>query len=1503
MLKRLFSIILAITIATGYLDVGINVLVDEQMMLEDMIVSAEEFDTEDVVLEGQTEEGITYLYNDEKVVITGYVGTSSDLVIPKEIDGRLVTNIAGEAFYNNKTIKKINIEARINMIPQQCFRFSNLMNIILPETLTKIDERAFASCYDLETINIPSEVTEIGNYAFCYCTNLKTITIPSSIRIIKSGVFNFCKNLEIVNIPSGVTTIQYDAFNFCENLKSIILPSTITSIGDSAFSNCTNLKSINIPSGVISIGGSAFQSCKELSNLNLPETIETIGASAFSYCTSITEIIIPNSVTSLGAASFTGCENLETIQLSSQLRIISEALFENCKSLNDINIPDSITEIKQRAFKNCINLSKLNIPSTVSDISNEAFLETNASLIIYGESESYAHKYALENHFKFIPIDTELTFIQDEQGLLYLITDNETACVYTYLGTNKNITIPLQVENIQVTEISPRAFEGNIIIDEVIINAEIIEIPYQCFKKSNISSVKLPETLKTIDAGAFAECINLKDVNIPQNITSLSSSVFYGCTKLTELNIPEGITEIPDNLCYSCTSLRKIIFPSTITKIGDYAFSLCKDLTEISLPNTITDIGNSSFSYCSSLSEIKIPDSITNISDSVFERCSSLTEITIPNKVTYIGAKAFDGCNALEKIVIPASVTEINEQALSVSSSSKLVIYGEYDSIAEEYATINKIIFSQIGTEITWLTTNEGFVFYRNTDGLTLFDFSGTSTAITIPVEIDGVPIIGIHGNVFARSVIKKVIIEADIQVIPDYCFFDAKLEEITLPKNLISIGEFAFADCDYLHEIELPESLISIGVGAFNNKSFYEENQGNGLNKITIPAGVTELKWLTFAVSSLEEITFLSDVVHIGDHVFAYTKLKNISLPDSIKSIGDYTFYGCKELTELIIPSNVTDIGEHALSSTSLTELVIPDSVTTIGNSLLSDTPITKINISSNVTCIPDGFARNCNLLDNITIPVSTHSIGQRAFQNCNKLSNIYIPSTTTTIHSSAFDNCYFLTITAPKDSYAITFAKENNIPYVEVTYGNDNESFESQIPSDVINQSGNQNDEWSVITDKVTAVFDIGSVIEIQHRHGNKNVTFSYKVVETVGNDEQQSVVEDVLENGGKVVDFSLVNSDGESIAFSSTENKGAVTITVPYTAPVSANKVTVYYIATDGTRTDMNGTYDPSTKTVTFTTTHFSLFAIESSFVNEEPEKSDSIGVTLSGCTLSLNGNIGVNFYMELSEDIAENSNAYIKFTLPNGNIEQVSVSESRINTTLTPGKTYNVFSCEVASYEMTQNIKVQMFDGYGNSSQQYTYTVKEYAEYIIGNPTQYTEKDIEFVKALLNYGACAQEYFKKEISNLANRNMNTDDRVVISLTPDDLEEYMVMPENNFLGSFAGYSLVLHSETTLKVFFKPSENIDTNNLTFKVNGQIIKPSRSEEYCVLPVNNIKAWDLDTNHTFTVSYGNENFDFSCSALSYAYSVLDNGSYPDTLIKLISALRVYQQKSEIYINK
>lgn len=287
-------------------------------------------------------------------------------------------------------------------------------------------------------------------------------------------------------------------------------------------------------------------------------------------------------------------------------------------------------------------------------------------------------------------------------------------------------------------------------------------------------------------------------------------------------------------------------------------------------------------------------------------------------------------------------------------------------------------------------------------------------------------------------------------------------------------------------------------------------------------------------------------------------------------------------------------------------------------------------------------------------------------------------------------------------------------------------------------------------------------------------------------------------------------------------------------------------------------------------------------------------DGIGAKLAGYSLSLTGNIGVNFYMELSDQIIADEKAYMQFTLPNGTVTKVLVSDAQTNTEIKEGTTYYRFPCEVASYEMTQDIKAQMFDGNGNCGKEYTYTVRDYAQYIIENGSLYVEA-IPFVVTMLDYGACSQKYFKVAVDDLANKESNPSNDIS-GMDSDYMDDFAAnKAENKVLGQFAGLSMVLKSETTLNLFYEPKEGIDVSKLTFSVDGKEITPVKRGQYYILSLENIRANELGNSKTFTVTDGTNTLSGEYCAMMYCYQVLQaaEGTYADDLVTLVKAFSDY----------
>lgn len=121
---------------------------------------------------------------------------------------------------------------------------------------------------------------------------------------------------------------------------------------------------------------------------------------------------------------------------------------------------------------------------------------------------------------------------------------------------------------------------------------------------SKMTEIYLPNSVVSIQWGAFHGCFSLTSIVIPDSVTSIGSEAFRRCTALTSITIPNNVTKFEDNVFYSCTSLNSIVIPNNVTSIGRFAFYECSSLTSIVIPNNVTSIGERAFAYCTHLTSI-----------------------------------------------------------------------------------------------------------------------------------------------------------------------------------------------------------------------------------------------------------------------------------------------------------------------------------------------------------------------------------------------------------------------------------------------------------------------------------------------------------------------------------------------------------------------------------------------------------------------------------------------------------------------------------------------------------------------------------------------------------------------------------------------------------------------------------------------------------------------------------------------------------------------------------
>lgn len=134
----------------------------------------------------------------------------------------------------------------VNEIGANAFTDSGIVNIVIPNTIKKIGDRAFWSCKKLETVTIPQSVKKINHSAFHWCWNLTKVLMPETIEEIEDFAFAGCEKLDTLIIPEGVEKIGNGAFAHCHNFTKIVLPESVKDLGVKVFDHCKKLKEVYI---------------------------------------------------------------------------------------------------------------------------------------------------------------------------------------------------------------------------------------------------------------------------------------------------------------------------------------------------------------------------------------------------------------------------------------------------------------------------------------------------------------------------------------------------------------------------------------------------------------------------------------------------------------------------------------------------------------------------------------------------------------------------------------------------------------------------------------------------------------------------------------------------------------------------------------------------------------------------------------------------------------------------------------------------------------------------------------------------------------------------------------------------------------------------------------------------------------------------------------------------------------------------------------------------------
>ena len=610
-------------------------------------------------------------------------------------------------------------------------------------------------------------------------------------------------------------------------------------------------------------------------------------------------------------------------------------------SIKEVVVEEGVTGISIYSFRG-YDITKITLSSTVTDfrVGNAAGFYTFDDCLLLEE----------------INVHKDNTVYSSENGVFYN-KDKTELIAYPIGKTDISFTVPYGVKII-----GSYSFEHCKYLEQISFPDTLTEISWNAFYNTSLKKAVIPDSVTTIESGAFANCFGLTEVKLSEALTTLDKEVFRYCTQLEDITIPASVSSISSSafgFCFSLSAISVDAGNENYISVDGVLYNKEKDTLCIypagkedkafSIPDGVISLAEYSFVDNSELKEIFIPASVTDIGAYFLYSYRSLEVINVDeNNVNFISVDnvlynaemtklyAYPCARKATVFFIPETVTEFDRELFNHTQYLKTIIISNMDGtsfpdiISINCYSVTEIIFSAAVTEI-----NANYV--SNRKNITTITILNSDCSITNADRLSGKTIKG-----YAGSAVEEAFVETT--------------------NTFVEIMNHGKCGEELVWILDETNTLVIEGTGEMSTYS----------TSSNVP-------WAEYK-----------------------TAIASVQLSDEMISLSNYVFSGFSNLTSIEIPAKVTSVTGHAFDDCySLAEI----NVSSENEAYISENGIVYNKDKTKLVIYPLGKKEK-----SFTVPDGVNSIYPGAFNANNTLTEINLPATFSEISYNPFSGCHLL-------------------------------------------------------------------------------------------------------------------------------------------------------------------------------------------------------------------------------------------------------------------------------------------------------------------------------------------------------------------------------------------------------------------------------------------------------------------------------------------------------------